>query len=137
VAIEVVFYTASDGFYSAVVSENEAREWLKSQGVEHTIARTNLGNEITGPPIEEIDETELAKWLAIETLRSAVEIEGSPGYITVRLKGGAYVSIRSDRLEAVQTSVVEGGDEADTDGGETVEAPALWFEPRAGREVIH
>jgi hypothetical protein len=96
-----------------------------------------LGNEIPGPSIEEIDEIELSKWLAIETLRSAVEVEGSPGFITVRLKGGAYVSIRSDRLEAVQTSVVEGGDEADTDGGETVEAPALWFEPRAGREVIH
>jgi hypothetical protein len=137
VAIEVVFHTGSDDIYLAVVSEDEARVWLKSQGVEHTIARTNLGNEITGPPIEEVDETELSKWLAIETLRSAVEVEGSPGFVTVRLKGGAYVSIRSDRLEAVQTSVVEGGDEDASDEGDTAEAPALWFELRAGRDVIH
>lgn len=124
-AIRVIFYTPSDDFRSEMTT-SDAREWLRSRGFTVSLVTAAAGTSLPGSKLDDLDEAELAKWVAAVTLSEVRAKAAAAGHFNVRLRQGEWVAIRAEVIEAVGAESTRSEDEEPSDSEGELEAP---FDP--------
>ena len=105
-AIRRTFYTPSDDF-SYTQSTDDARQWLRSRGYVQSIERSADGLERPGPTLDDLDEADLARWVATATLADVQRQAAEGKYVTFPTSETEWVSVIAGRIEAVAAEVVD------------------------------
>jgi hypothetical protein len=105
-AIRRTYYTPSDDF-STVMGTDDARTWLRSRGFLVSAVIAPDGTRGPGQTLEDLDEEDLARWVAAADLSVIRRKAEEGGQINVRTEDGEWVSILAERVESVGASVVD------------------------------
>jgi hypothetical protein len=119
-AIRLTFFTPSDDFRGVARSAEDWRAWLRNRGRRKSVITHPDGTQEAGPTVDDVGESDLARWVAATALKEAMEKARGVPYINVHRDEGVWVSIRADLIEAIEAEVVE-----DSDAGAD-ESEAAW-----------